>query len=69
MSGVIKIEIEETTDKLRQLLKSSEHRKVKERIQVLYWLTLEPVTTTAAIASLRRYNPSFMYSIAFYCPT
>ena len=35
MSGVIKVEILETVDELRELLKSTENQEVKERIQAL----------------------------------
>jgi hypothetical protein len=38
MSGVIKIEITETVDELKELLKLTEHQGVKERVQALYWL-------------------------------
>ncbi len=52
MNAVIKIEISETIDELKELLKSIEKHKVKERIQALYWLTFEPAKTTVAIALL-----------------
>lgn len=52
MSGVIRIEISETVDELKELLKSTENHQVKERIQALYWLKSEQVKTTVAIASL-----------------
>ena len=52
MSGVIKIEISETVDELKELLNSIENQKVKERIQTLYWLKSEQVKTTEAIANL-----------------
>lgn len=52
MSGVIKIEILETVDELRQLLQSSQTKEVKERVQALYWLKSGQVQTTKAIASL-----------------
>ena len=52
MSGVIKIEITETVDELRQLLQSNETREVKERVQALYWLKSGQVQTTKAIANL-----------------
>lgn len=38
MSGVIKIEISETVDELKELLQSNENQEVKERVQTLYWL-------------------------------
>ncbi len=52
MSGVIKIEILETVDELRQLLQSTEIKEVKERVQALYWLKSGQVQTTKAIANL-----------------
>jgi putative transposase len=50
MSGVIKIEITETVDELKELLKLTQHQGVKERVQALYWLKSEQVKTTEAIA-------------------
>jgi len=38
MSGVLKIEIEEPLEKLKQLLSEQKTGKSKERLQVLYWL-------------------------------
>ena len=52
VSGVVKIEIKETVDELRQLLQSTETKEVKERVQVLYWLKSGQVQTTKAIANL-----------------
>lgn len=52
MSGIIKIEILETVDELKELLKATENQEVKERIQALYWLKSEQVKTTEAIANL-----------------
>ena len=52
MSGVIKVEILETVDELRELLKSTENQEVKERIQALYWLKSGQVQTTREIANL-----------------
>jgi hypothetical protein len=45
MSGVIKIEIGETIDDWKQMLKSIENQNVKERLQVLYWLKTQQATT------------------------
>jgi hypothetical protein len=39
MSGVLKIEIEESLEKLKQLLSEQKTGKSKERLQVLYWLS------------------------------
>ena len=52
MSGVIKIEICETIDDLKQMLKSIENKNLKERLQVLYWLKIQQVTTIGDIAQL-----------------
>ena len=52
MSGVIKIEILETVDELKGLLKLTENQEVKERVQALYWLKSEQVKTIEAIAFL-----------------
>ncbi len=51
MSGIIKVEISETIDELKELLKSTANQEAKERIQALYWLKSEQVKTTAAIAT------------------
>jgi transposase len=52
MSGVIKIEITETVDELKELLKLIENQESKERVQALYWLKSKQVKTTEAIANL-----------------
>lgn len=52
MSGVIKIEILETVDELRELLKSTQSKEITERVQALYWLKSGQVQTTKAIANL-----------------
>ena len=52
MSRVLKIEISETVDELKNLLNSTENQKVKERIQTLYWLKSEQVKSENAIANL-----------------
>ena len=50
VSGVIKIEIYETVDELRELLQSTEMKEVKERVQALYWLKSGQVQTVKASA-------------------
>ena len=50
MSGVVKIEISESADKLKILLKNAKTPQEKERIQTLYWLKTETVTTVKQIA-------------------
>ena len=52
MSRVLKIEISETVEELKNLLNSTENQKVKERIQTLYWLKSEQVESENAIANL-----------------
>ena len=52
MSGVVRIEILETVDELKKLLKSTENQEVKERVQTLYWLKSEQVRTVEATANL-----------------
>jgi hypothetical protein len=52
MSGVIKIEIGETIDDWKQMLKSIENQNVKERLQILYWLKTQQATTIDDIAQL-----------------
>lgn len=38
MSGVLKIEIEESLEKIKELLSKQKTGKTKERLQILYWL-------------------------------
>ena len=38
MSGVVKIEIIESAETLRELLKNAKTPQAKERIQALYWI-------------------------------
>lgn len=52
MSRVLKIEILETVDELRELLGSTKNQNIKERIQTLYWLKSEQVKSENAIANL-----------------
>lgn len=52
MTGIIKIEIAESAEELRQQLKKSDNQGIKERIQALYWLKTNQVESTGAIASL-----------------
>ena len=52
MGRVLKIEISETVEELKNLLNSTENQKVKERIQTLYWLKSEQVKSENAIANL-----------------
>ena len=52
MGRVLRIEILETVDELKNLLNSTENQKVKERIQMLYWLKSEQARSENAIANL-----------------
>lgn len=52
MTGIIKIEINESPEELLEELKNSENIELKERIQALYWLKTHQVESTGAIASL-----------------
>lgn len=52
MTGVIKIEITESSQELLRYLKSADDRDVKERVQALYWLKTHQVESRGAIASL-----------------
>ena len=52
MSRVLKIEISETVDELRELLGSTKNQNTKERIQTLYWLKSGQVKSENAIANL-----------------
>lgn len=52
MSRVLKIEISETVEELKDLLNLTKNQKVKERIQTLYWLKSEQVKSENALANL-----------------
>lgn len=49
---MVKIEITETTTELENLLELTEFVKVKERIQVIYWIKSDRVKTVTAISLL-----------------
>lgn len=51
MSGVLKIEIEESLSKLKELLKGQKTGKSKERIQVLFWLKSGQAKTIEELAA------------------
>ena len=57
MSGVVKIEIRESADTLKTLLKKAKTPQEKERIQTLYWLKTKTVTTVKQIAIMLGHNP------------
>ena len=50
MSGVVKIEITESAETLKELLKNAHTPQEKERIQTIYWLETETVKTVKEIA-------------------
>lgn len=50
MSGVIKIEIRESAETLKKLLKNASTPQEKERIQSIYWLKTQRVETVKQIA-------------------
>ncbi len=52
MSGVVKIEIIESAETLRELLKNAKTPQAKERIQALYWLKTKTVETVKQIATM-----------------
>jgi len=48
MVGVTSIEVKESLDNLVERLRQAETAKVKERLQVLYWLKQENAPTISA---------------------
>lgn len=50
MAGVTSVEIKESLEEVRQLLRQSKAPKDKERLQILYWLKQENPPTIGAIA-------------------
>ena len=52
MSGVLKIEIEESLSTIKELLSKQKTGKSKERIQVLYWLKSGQAKTVEELAVL-----------------
>lgn len=50
MSGVVKIEINESVETLKKLLKSASTAQEKERLQTIYWLKTHTVETVKEIA-------------------
>ena len=50
MSGVVKIEIIESAEMLRELLKNAKTPQEKERIQAIYWLKTHTIETVKQIA-------------------
>lgn len=52
MSGVLKIEIKESLETLRDLLLQQKTGKTKERILILYWLKSKQASTVEELAAL-----------------
>ncbi len=52
MSGIVKIEIAETEEELKELLRATKNQEIKERVQTLYWLKSSQVKQVSAIAKL-----------------
>ncbi len=50
MSGVVKIEISESAETLKTLLKNAKTPQEKERVQALYWIKTKTVITVKQIA-------------------
>ena len=50
MSGVVKIEISESAETLKKLLKNAKTPQEKERIETIYWLKTKTVETVKQIA-------------------
>ncbi|MDJ0531892.1 MAG: hypothetical protein QNJ70_05235 [Xenococcaceae cyanobacterium MO_207.B15] len=55
MSGVVKIEITESAETLKQLLQNASTPQEKERIQTIYWLKTHTVETVKQIGAEPRY--------------
>ena len=50
MSGVVKIEIRETEEELKALLRREKDAHRHEKLQVLYWLKTQTVETVLSVA-------------------
>lgn len=50
MSGVVKIEISESAETLKTLLKNAKTPQEKERVQALYWIKTKTVITVKQIS-------------------
>lgn len=48
MSGVLKIEISESVETLKELLTQLQKAKWQQRVQVLYWLKIKQAETALA---------------------
>jgi transposase len=61
MGNKLKVEIVETTKKLKQKLKHQKTGQEKERLQMLYWLKSGQVTSRRELASRLARNESTIY--------
>lgn len=52
MSGVLKIEISESVETLKELLTQPKNAKAQQRVQVLYWLKTQQAETVKHLATL-----------------
>lgn len=50
MVGVSSVEVKESQDDLAQRLRQAKHDKIKERLQVLYWLKQEQAPSITSLA-------------------
>lgn len=67
MSGVTKIEIQESREELEQLLREQKNLKLKERLQVLYLLSLPQNLSISSIAtSLGKHRSTLQRWLALY---
>ena len=53
MSGVVRIEILETTEELKTLMRKEKDVLRHEKLQVLYWLKTKPVDSVLSTAGRR----------------
>jgi hypothetical protein len=54
MSGVVRIEIRETTEELTTLMRKEKNVLRHEKLQVLYWLKTQTVDSVLSAAVRRR---------------
>jgi hypothetical protein len=54
MSGVVRIEIVETPEKLKDLMRQEKDVLCHEKLQVLYWLKTQAVDSVLSAAVRRR---------------
>jgi hypothetical protein len=54
MSGVVRIEIRETTEELKTLMRKEKDVWRQEKLQVLYWLKTQTVDSVLSAAVRRR---------------